>query len=58
MAPFNFKGVEGVTLPWTQQGQNQKYFVMNSKDYHNGLGSQTASCVRTVFEIRANESNI
>lgn len=54
MAPFNFKGVEGVTLPWTQQGQNQKYFVMNSKDYHNGLGSQTASCVRTVFEIRGN----
>lgn len=31
---------------------------MSSNEYHNGLGNQIASCVRIVFEIGANESNV
>lgn len=50
MALFNFRGVEGIPLQQAQQ-------VMGSKDYHNGSVSQTASRIRIVFEIRANESN-
>lgn len=51
MALSNFRGVEGIALQKARQ-------VMGSKDYHNGSVSQTASRIRIVFEIRANESNI
>lgn len=50
MALFNFRGVDGIALQQAQQ-------VMGSKDY-NGSVSQTASRIRIVFEIRANESNV